>query len=71
MGRLILIEPPKNGARDLRTIEETFDITNRAFEILKGYKNVPFVLAENIQLDTVEEKIKSLGELGKLLKIER
>lgn len=71
LGRIILIEPPKNGARDLRIIEETFNITNRAFEILKGYRNVPFLLAENIPLDGVEEKIKSIGELGKLLKVEK
>ncbi|OOM06313.1 SMI1/KNR4 family protein [Clostridium saccharobutylicum] len=71
LGRLILIESPKNGARDLRIIEETFNITNRAFEILKGYRNVPFLLSENVPLDGVEEKIKSIGELGKLLKVEK
>ncbi|MBN1051989.1 SMI1/KNR4 family protein [Clostridium botulinum] len=71
LGRLILIEPPQNGARDLRKIEETFNITNRAFEILKGYRNVPFVLAENIPIDGVSEKIKSLGELGNLLQFKK
>ncbi|ACD25107.1 SMI1/KNR4 family protein [Clostridium botulinum] len=71
LGRLILIEPPQNGARDLRKIEENFNITNRAFEILKGYRNVPFVLAENIPIDGVSEKIKSLGELGNLLQFKK
>lgn len=71
VGKLILIKAPENGARDLRKIEETFDITNRAFEILKGYKNVPFVLADNIIINDASEKIKLLGDLGKLLRIEK
>lgn len=69
--KLILIKPPQNGARDLRKIEEAFDITYRAFEILKGYRNVPFVLADNIGMYGALDKIKSLGDLGKLLKIEK
>ncbi len=71
VGKLILIKAPENGARDLRKIEETFDITYRAFEILKGYKNVPFVLADNIIINDASEKIKLLGDLGKLLRIEK
>ncbi|MBU3107990.1 SMI1/KNR4 family protein [Clostridium gasigenes] len=71
LGRLILIEPPKNGSSDLRIIEKAFDIQYLAFEILKGYKNVPFVLTEDVVIDEALEKIKSLGELGKLLKVEK
>ena len=36
LGRLILIEAPKNGSSDLRIIEKAFDIQYRAFDILKG-----------------------------------
>ena len=49
----------------------TFDITYRAFQILKGYKNVPFVLANNIIINGASEKIKLLGDLGRLLRIEK
>ncbi|MBB6624502.1 SMI1/KNR4 family protein [Clostridium gasigenes] len=71
LGRVILIEPPKNGSSDLRIIEKVFDIQYLAFEILKGYKDVPFVLIEDVEIDEALEKIKSLGELGKLLKVEK
>ena len=71
LGSLILIEAPKNGSSDLRIIEEAFDIQYRAFDILKGYKNVPFVLTENVVINEALKKIKSMGELGKLLKVEK
>ncbi|MCB2309229.1 SMI1/KNR4 family protein [Clostridium estertheticum] len=71
LGRLILIGPPKNGSSDLKIIKKAFDIQYRAFDILKGYKNVPFVLTENVVIDQALEKIKSLGELGDLLKVEK
>ncbi|SFA79949.1 SMI1/KNR4 family protein [Clostridium frigidicarnis] len=71
LGQLILIDPPKNGSSDLVIIEKAFNIQYRAFDILKGYKNVPFVLKNDVAIDEALEKIKSLGELGKLLKVEK
>ena len=71
LGTLILIAPPKNGSSDLVIIEKAFNIQYRAFDILKGYKNVPFVLKKNVVIDEALEKIKSLGELGKLLTVEK
>jgi len=71
VGKLILIAPPENGSSDLVIIEKAFNIQYRAFDILKGYKNVPFILANNIAINDGSEKIKLLGDLGKLLRIEK
>jgi len=51
VGKLILIAPPENGSSDLVIIEKVFNIQYRAFDILKGYKNVPFILANNIAIN--------------------
>lgn len=69
VGKLILIAPPEKS--DLVIIEKAFNIQYRAFDILKGYKNVPFILANNIAINDASEKIKLLGDLGKLLRIEK
>ena len=71
VGKLILIAPPENGSSDLVIIEKAFNIQYHAFDILKGYKNVPFILANNIAINDALEKIKLLGDLGKLLRIEK
>lgn len=66
---LILISPPKRGAMDLKKIKEVFIIQKGLFDLLKGSKQLPFVLMEDIPVEFALENIKQLGELGDILKI--
>jgi len=66
---LILIKPPIRGAMDLKKIQEVFIIKKGLFDLLKGSKQLPFVLMEGIPVELALQKINQLGELGDTLKI--
>lgn len=69
-GKLILIKAPENGLKELLRIQKEFDICFSMKVLNSGYKNVPCILYYGIKMSKAEEKIKALGDLGKLLKIE-
>lgn len=66
---LILISPPVGGAMDLKKIQEVFNIKKGAFDLLKGSKQLPFVLMKDIPVELALKNIKQLGEIGKILTI--
>lgn len=66
---LILVHPLKGGATDLKKIQEVFNIKKGLFDLLKGSKELPFVLMKDIPIDEAKKNIKALGELGELLKL--
>lgn len=66
---LILISPPLGGARDLKKIQEVFNIKKGLFDLLKGSKQLPFVLMKDIPVELALKNIEHLGELGNILKI--
>ncbi|MGG3798506.1 SMI1/KNR4 family protein [Metabacillus fastidiosus] len=66
---LILISPPAGGAEDLKKIREIFNIKKGLYDLLKGSKQLPFVLMKDITVELALKNIKQLGELGKTLKI--
>lgn len=66
---LILISPPIGGAMDLKKIQEVFNIKKGLFDLLKGSKQLPFVLMKDIPVELALKNIEQLGELGNILKI--
>ncbi|OFE38656.1 hypothetical protein BGV83_27105 [Bacillus anthracis] len=54
---------------DLKKIQEVFIIKKGLFDLLKGSKQLPFVLMEGIPVELALQKINQLGELGDILKI--
>jgi hypothetical protein len=67
---LILVAQPVGGAQDLRKIQEKFNINKGLFDLLKGSKNLPYLMMKDIPLDLATEKFLELGELNKILKLE-
>ncbi|ADH07764.1 SMI1/KNR4 family protein [Bacillus cereus group sp. BceL101] len=66
---LILVSPPVGGAMDLKKIQEVFIIKKGLFDLLKGSKQLPFVLMKDIPVELALKNIELLGELGDILKI--
>ncbi|WP_151738058.1 SMI1/KNR4 family protein ['Paenibacillus yunnanensis' Narsing Rao et al. 2020] len=66
---LILVNPPSGGALDLKKIQEVFNINKGLFDLLKGSKQLPFVLMKDIPISVAKNNIRVLGELGRLLKL--
>ncbi len=66
---LILVNPLKGGATDLKKIQDVFNIKKGLFDLLKGSKQLPFVLMKDIPVDVAKRNLKDLGELSELLKI--
>ncbi|MDM5186298.1 SMI1/KNR4 family protein [Bacillus sp. DX4.1] len=66
---LILISLPVGGVMDLKKIQEVFNIKKGLFDLLKGSKQLPFVLMKDIPVEFALKNIKQLGEIGKILKI--
>lgn len=66
---LILVHPLRGGVSDLKKIQEVFQIKKGLFDLLKGSKQLPFVLMKDIPVGAAEKNIKELGELGQLLTI--
>ncbi|MBD8035076.1 SMI1/KNR4 family protein [Solibacillus merdavium] len=69
MCELILVHPLKGGATDLKKIQDVFNIKKGLFDLLKGSKQLPFVLMKDIPFVLAKKNLKELGELGKCLKI--
>lgn len=69
MCELILVHPLKGGATDLKKIQGVFNIKKGLLDLLKGSKQLPFVLMKDIPFDMAKNKLKELGELGKCLEI--
>lgn len=66
---LILVYPLRGGASDLKKIQEVFNIKRGLFDLLKGSKQLPFVLMKDIPIDVAKKNIEELGELSQLLEI--
>jgi len=66
---LILVNPLRGGATDLKKIQEVFNIKKGLFDLLKGSKQLPFTLMRDVPVDVAKKKLEDLGELGQLLKI--
>ncbi|WCF09241.1 hypothetical protein NDS46_04880 [Paenibacillus thiaminolyticus] len=66
---LILVNPLRGGATDLKKIQEVFNIKKGLFDLLKGSKQLPFILMRDVPVDVAKKKLEDLGELGQLLKI--
>lgn len=66
---LILITQPLRGAQDLRKIQEKFNIDKGLFDLLKGSKNLPYLIMKDIPLDLATKNFLELGELNKILKL--
>ncbi|WP_027631146.1 SMI1/KNR4 family protein [Ruminiclostridium cellobioparum] len=66
---LILIAQPAGGAQDLRKIQEKFNIDKGLFDLLKGSKNLPYLMMKDISLDIATKDLLELGELSKILKL--
>lgn len=66
---LILVHPLRGGATDLKKIQEVFHIKKGLIELLKGSKQLPFVLMKDIPIEVAKKNLIELGELGELLKI--
>ncbi|ERI10256.1 SMI1/KNR4 family protein [Aneurinibacillus aneurinilyticus] len=66
---LILIHPLSGGATDLKKIQEVFNIKKGLFDLLKGSKQLPFVLMKDIPVDVAKNNLKVLGELSRVLKL--
>ncbi|TKI88098.1 SMI1/KNR4 family protein, partial [Bacillus cereus] len=64
-----LVSPPVGGAMDLKKIQEVFIIKKGLFDLLKGSKQLPFVLMKDIPVELALKNIELLGELGDILKI--
>ncbi|ALZ60941.1 hypothetical protein [Bacillus cereus] len=54
---------------DLKKIQEVFIIKKGLFDLLKGSKQLPFVLMKDIPVELALKNIELLGELGDILKI--
>lgn len=68
---LILVRPPVSGALDLKKIQEVFNIKKGLFDLLKGSKQLPFVLKQDIPLELARKNIEQLGKLGEILETSR
>lgn len=68
---LILVHPLSGGAIDLKRIQEIFKIKKGLFDLLKGSKQLPFILMKDIPVEIAEKNLKELGELSSVLKISR
>ncbi|MGN7760624.1 SMI1/KNR4 family protein [Paenibacillus sp. 22594] len=66
---LILVNPLMGGATDLKKIQEVFNIKKGLFDLLKGSKQLPFVLMKDIPVDVANKNLTELGELSALLEI--
>lgn len=66
---LILVNPLMGGATDLKKIQEVFNIKKGLFDLLKGSKQLPFVLMRDIPVDVANKNLTELGELSVLLEI--
>lgn len=66
---LILIVQPEGGAQDLRKIKEKFNIDKGLFDLLKGSKNLSYLMMKDISLDIATKGLSDLGELNKILKL--
>lgn len=66
---LILVNPLRGGATDLKKIQEVFNIKKGLFDLLKGSKQLPFTLMRDVPVDVAKKKLEDLGELGQLLKL--
>lgn len=66
---LILVHPLRGGATDLRKIQEVFNIKKGLFDLLKGSKQLPFVLMKDIPVDVAKKNLRKLGKLNEFLKI--
>lgn len=66
---LILIRSPIGGVVDLKKIQEVFHIKRGLFDLLKGSKQLPFVLMKDIPVELAIKNLKQLGELEEILKI--
>ncbi len=66
---IILIAHPAGGAQDLRKIKEKFNIGKGLFDLLKGSKNLPYLIMKDISLDIATKGLLELGELSKILKL--
>jgi hypothetical protein len=68
---LILVHPLRGGATDLKKIQEVFNIKKGLYDLLKGSKQLPFVLMNDIPINIANKNLKELGELSELLKISK
>lgn len=67
---VVLVHPLRGGATDLKKIQEVFTIKKGLFDLLKGSKQLPFVLMKDLPVQVAEKNMKELGELRELLKLE-
>lgn len=66
---IVLVKPPKGGAKDLKKIQEVFRIKTSLFDLLKNSKRLPFVILKDSPLEEAKKSAGNLGELSEIIEI--
>jgi hypothetical protein len=66
---IVLVKPPKGGAKDLKKIQEVFRIKTSLFDLLKNSKRLPFVILKDSPLEEAKKSAGNLGELSEIIGI--
>lgn len=66
---VILVASPAGGSKDLLTIKNTLGLDMPIGELLKGSKNLPFLLMKGAPYGKTVTCLEQLGDLGKVLKL--
>lgn len=67
---IILERTPDGGTKDLLIIKKVLEINISIGELLKGSKHPPFVIVKNVPYAKAISRIKELGSIGEILRLE-
>jgi hypothetical protein len=67
---IILEQAPFGGIKDLLTIKKMFRIDISIGELLEGSKQPPFIIMRNVPYAKAIARIKELGAIGEILRLE-
>lgn len=68
---VILASQPRGGAKDLLKLKNALGFDMSIAELLRGSKELPFLLMSSVPYGKTIKCIGELGELGKVLKLEK
>lgn len=66
---IVLIKMPSGGLKDLLTIKRVFGIDISAVDLLKGSRNLPFILVKKFPNGKAKKLIEHLGPVGVALNV--
>lgn len=66
---IVLVKQPSGGLKELLRIKQSLGIDISTAEILKGSKNLPFILVENFPYGKAKKTIEKIGDISKCLNI--